>query len=52
MLPKEQHIFCVCGISPAQLSSAMNSALLGMHVRDGLEDKLYDGPGLWRPTFS
>jgi uncharacterized protein (DUF849 family) len=45
MLPKDQHIFCVCGISPAQSPSAMNSLLLAVHVRDGLKDKLYDGPG-------
>jgi uncharacterized protein (DUF849 family) len=35
----------VSGIGPAQLPSAMNSLLLGRHVRVGLEDNLYYGPG-------
>lgn len=43
-LPKGS-IFCVSGIGPAQLPSAMNSLLLGGHVRVGLEDNLYYGPG-------
>jgi 3-keto-5-aminohexanoate cleavage enzyme len=34
-------VFCVSGIGPAQLPSAMNSLLLGGHVRTGLEDNLY-----------
>ncbi|MFG2044450.1 3-keto-5-aminohexanoate cleavage protein [Dactylosporangium sp. NPDC048998] len=34
-------IFCVSGIGPAQLPSAMNALLLGGHVRTGLEDNLY-----------
>jgi 3-keto-5-aminohexanoate cleavage enzyme len=44
LLPKGS-IFCVSGIGPAQLPSAMNSLLLGGHVRVGLEDNLYYGPG-------
>jgi len=40
LLPKGS-IFCVSGIGPAQLPSAMNSLLLGGHVRVGLEDNLY-----------
>lgn len=40
LLP-EQSIFCVSGIGPAQLPSAVNSLLLGGHVRTGLEDNLY-----------
>jgi 3-keto-5-aminohexanoate cleavage enzyme len=40
MLPKES-IFCVSGIGPAQLPAAMNTLLLGGHVRVGLEDNLY-----------
>lgn len=39
-LPKNS-IFCVSGIGPAQLPAAMNSLLLGGHVRVGLEDNLY-----------
>ena len=39
MLPKES-IFCVSGIGPAQLPAAMNTLLLGGHVRVGLEDNL------------
>jgi 3-keto-5-aminohexanoate cleavage enzyme len=34
-------IFGVSGIGPAQLPCAMNSLLLGGHVRTGLEDNLY-----------
>jgi 3-keto-5-aminohexanoate cleavage enzyme len=44
LLPKGS-IFCVSGIGPAQLPAAMNSLLLGGHVRVGLEDNLYYGPG-------
>ena len=40
LLPKDS-IFCVSGIGPAQLPAAMNSLLLGGHVRVGLEDNLY-----------
>jgi uncharacterized protein (DUF849 family) len=40
MLPKNS-VFCVSGIGPAQLPSAVNSLLLGGHVRVGLEDNLY-----------
>lgn len=34
-------VFCVSGIGPAQLPCAVNSLLLGGHVRVGLEDNLY-----------
>ena len=44
LLPKGS-IFCVSGIGPAQLPAAMNSLLLGGHVRVGLEDNLYHAPG-------
>jgi uncharacterized protein (DUF849 family) len=44
LLPKGS-LFCVSGIGAAQLPSAMNSLLLGGHVRVGLEDNLYNGPG-------
>ncbi len=44
LLPKSS-IFCVSGIGTAQLPSAMNSRLLDGHVRVGLEDNLYYGPG-------
>ncbi|ABE36796.1 hypothetical protein DR64_7528 [Paraburkholderia xenovorans LB400] len=44
LLPKGS-IFCVSGIGPAQLPSAMNSLLLGGHVRVGLEDNLYYSAG-------
>lgn len=37
--------FCVSGIGPAQLPSAVNSLLLGGHVRTGLEDNLYYSQG-------
>ena len=40
LLPKDS-VFCVSGIGPAQLPAAMNSLLLGGHVRTGLEDNLY-----------
>ena len=40
LLPKGS-IFAVSGIGPAQLPCAMNSLLLGGHVRVGLEDNLY-----------
>ena len=40
LLPKDS-VFCVSGIGPAQLPAAMNSLLLGGHVRVGLEDNLY-----------
>ena len=45
LLPKGS-IFCVSGIGPAQLPSAMNSLLLGGHVRVGLEDNLYYEQGV------
>ena len=45
MLP-QQSIFCVSGIGPVQLPAAMNSLLLGGHVRVGLEDNLYYRQGL------
>ncbi|MBP6020297.1 MAG: 3-keto-5-aminohexanoate cleavage protein [Burkholderiaceae bacterium] len=38
-------VFCVSGIGPAQLPAAMNSLLLGGHVRVGLEDNLYYNQG-------
>lgn len=44
MLPKGS-IFGVSGIGPAQLPAAINSLLLGGHVRVGLEDNLYYGKG-------
>lgn len=44
LLPKGC-IFGVSGIGAAQLPCAMNSLLLGGHVRVGLEDNLYYGPG-------
>jgi len=40
LLP-EKSVFCVSGIGPAQLPCALNSLLLGGHVRVGLEDNLY-----------
>jgi 3-keto-5-aminohexanoate cleavage enzyme len=40
MLPAGS-IFCVSGIGPAQLPAALNSLLLGGHVRVGLEDNIY-----------
>ena len=44
MLPSNS-IFGVSGIGPAQLPAAMNSLLLGGHVRVGLEDNLYYSQG-------
>jgi uncharacterized protein (DUF849 family) len=44
LLPKGS-IFGVSGIGPAQLPCVMNALLLGGHVRVGLEDNLYYGPG-------
>jgi len=44
LLPKGG-IFGVSGSGPAQLPCAMNALLLGGHVRVGLEDNLYYGPG-------
>lgn len=44
LLPKNA-IFGVSGIGPAQLPAAMNSLLLGGHVRVGLEDNLYYSQG-------
>lgn len=44
LLPKGS-LFCVSGIGAAQLPAAMNSLLLGGHVRVGLEDNLYCRPG-------
>ncbi|MDX9698743.1 MAG: 3-keto-5-aminohexanoate cleavage protein [Rhodocyclaceae bacterium] len=38
-------VFNVSAIGAAQLPAAMNSLLLGGHVRVGLEDNLYYGPG-------
>ena len=40
LLPKDS-VFCVSGIGPSQLPAAMNSLLLGGHVRVGLEDNIY-----------
>lgn len=44
MLPANA-VFGVSGIGPAQLPAAMNSLLLGGHVRVGLEDNLYYSQG-------
>lgn len=44
LLPKNA-IFGVSGIGPAQLPAAMNSLLLGGHVRVGLEDNFYYSRG-------
>src|SRR5690625_5178543 len=44
LLPKNA-IFGVSGIGPAQLRAAMNSLLLGGHVRVGLEDNFYYSRG-------
>jgi 3-keto-5-aminohexanoate cleavage enzyme len=38
-------IFGVSGVGPGQLPCAMNSVLLGGHVRVGLEDNLYYSQG-------
>jgi uncharacterized protein (DUF849 family) len=40
MLP-QNNIFCGSGIGPSQLPLAINTLLLGGHVRVGLEDSLY-----------
>jgi uncharacterized protein (DUF849 family) len=39
-------LFCTSGIGPAQLPSAVNTLLLGGHVRVGLEDNLYYEQGV------
>lgn len=44
LLPKNS-VFCVSGVGPAQLPATTMSILLGGHVRVGLEDNLYYGPG-------
>jgi 3-keto-5-aminohexanoate cleavage enzyme len=44
LLP-EDSVFCVSGIGPSQLPAAMNSLLLGGHVRVGLEDNIYYAQG-------
>lgn len=44
MLPPES-IFCVSAIGPAQLPATTQAILLGGHVRVGLEDNNYYGPG-------
>jgi len=44
LLPKDS-VFTTSGIGPAQLPAAMNSLLLGGHVRVGLEDNLYYAAG-------
>jgi 3-keto-5-aminohexanoate cleavage enzyme len=40
LLP-EDSLFCVTGMGPAQLPAAVNSLLLGGHIRVGLEDNMY-----------
>ena len=40
LLPKNT-VFCTSGIGPAQLPAAVNTLLLGGHVRVGLEDNLF-----------
>lgn len=40
LLPKDA-VFCTSGIGPAQLPAAINTLLLGGHVRVGLEDNLF-----------
>jgi uncharacterized protein (DUF849 family) len=45
LLPKGT-IFCTSGIGPAQLPLAINTLLLGGHVRVGLEDSLYYDRGV------
>jgi uncharacterized protein (DUF849 family) len=40
-----QSIWCVSGIGPAQLPATTQAILLGGHVRVGLEDNHYFGPG-------
>ena len=44
LLPQDS-VFCVSGIGPSQLPAAMNSLLLGGHVRVGLEDNIYYAQG-------
>lgn len=39
-------VFCTSGIGPAQLPLAVNTLLLGGHVRVGLEDSLYYSHGV------
>lgn len=43
-LPRNS-IFCVSAIGPAQLPATTQAILMGGHVRVGLEDNLYYGPG-------
>ena len=43
-LPPES-IWCVSGIGPAQLPATTQAILMGGHVRVGLEDNHYFGPG-------
>ncbi|WP_313404963.1 3-keto-5-aminohexanoate cleavage protein [Aeromicrobium sp.] len=38
-------VFCVSGIGPNQLPATTHSLLLGGHLRVGLEDNIYYGPG-------
>ena len=40
-----QSIWCVSGIGPAQLPATTQAILMGGHVRVGLEDNHYFGPG-------
>lgn len=42
----EKATFCVSGIAQAQFPAAMNSILLGGHVRVGLEDNLFLSKGV------
>ena len=44
LLPKDS-VFCVSAIGPAQLPATTHALLLGGHVRVGLEDNNYYGPG-------
>ena len=39
-------VFCTSGIGPAQLPAAINTLLLGGHVRVGLEDNLFYDKGV------
>jgi uncharacterized protein (DUF849 family) len=45
LLP-ENSVFCTSGIGPSQLPSAINTLLLGGHVRTGLEDNLFYDRGV------
>ena len=45
LLP-ENTVFCTSGIGPAQLPAAINTLLLGGHVRVGLEDNLFYEKGV------